>query len=144
MRHVEPAPGMLPKIAISAALIALATAVAHLAPEPRPPYMMVDEVAIRPVPWDGERVRLHGWIKAGTIIHVGSDLHAFTLQRNGQAMRVWYRGQVPDTFRDQSEAIVLGTVLREDGTWWLSATEVMTKCGGKYDGGSRNRNTKFE
>jgi cytochrome c-type biogenesis protein CcmE len=89
-------------------------------------------------------VRLHGWIKAGTIIHVGSDLHAFTLQRNGQAMRVWYRGQVPDTFRDQSEAIVLGTVLREDGTWWLSATEVMTKCGGKYDGGSRNRNTKFE
>jgi cytochrome c-type biogenesis protein CcmE len=144
MRHVEPAPGMLPKIAISAALIALVVVSIHLAPEPSPPYKMVDEVALRPTRWDGERVRLHGWVKPGTIVHVANDLHVFTLQRNGEAMRIWYRGTVPDTFKDQSEAIVLGTVLREDGTWWLAATELMTKCGGRYEGDPRIRNSKFQ
>lgn len=143
MRHVEPTPGILPKIAISAALISLAMVAVHLAPAPSPPYKMVDEVAIRPAPWDGERVRLHGWVKPGTIIHIRSDLHVFTLERHGQALRVWYRGYVPDTFRDQAEAVVSGTVLREDGTWWVSATELMTKCGGKYEGRAI-QNTKFQ
>ncbi len=144
MRHVEPAPGLLPKIAISVALIALVMVTIHLAPAPSPPYKMVDEVALRPAPWSGERVRLHGWVKAGTIVHVANDLHVFTLERNGESMRIWYRGTVPDTFKDQAEAIVLGTVLREDGTWWLAATELMTKCGGKYDSNPNLKNPKFE
>ena len=135
---------MLPKIAISAALIALAVVSIHLAPEPSPPYKMVDEVAMRPLAWEGERVRLHGWVKPGTIVHVANDLRVFTLQRNGESMQVWYRGLVPDTFRDQSEAIVLGTVLHEDGRWWLVASELMTKCGGKYEGDPQIRNTRFQ
>ncbi|MEO7096122.1 MAG: cytochrome c maturation protein CcmE, partial [Polyangiales bacterium] len=109
-----------------------------------PPYKMVDEVALRPMRWDGERVRLHGWVKAGSIVHVANDLHVFTLGRNGESMRIWYRGTVPDTFKDQSEAIVLGTVLREDGVWWLAATELMTKCGGKYEGNPNLKDTKFQ
>jgi cytochrome c-type biogenesis protein CcmE len=144
MRHVEPAPGLLPKIAISVALIALVIVTIHLAPAPSPPYKMVDEVALRPEMWDGDRVRLHGWVKAGTIVHVANDLHVFTLERNGAWIRIWYRGLVPDTFKDQSEAIVLGRVLREDGTWWVSATELMTKCGGKYEGDVNRENTKFQ
>jgi len=143
MRLVESAPGLLPKIAISAALISLVVVSIHLAPPPSPPYKMVDEVALRPSLWDGERVRVHGWVKPGTIIHATADLHVFTLERSGEAMRVWYRGPLPDTFKDQSEAIVLGTVLREGGTWWLSAVEVMTKCGQKYEGDPVIRNTEF-
>lgn len=145
MRHFELAPGLLPKIAISVALIALVMVTIHLAPAPSPPYKMVDEVALRPSSWEGERVRLHGWVKPGTIVHVANDLHVFTLQRNGESMRIWYRGIVPDTFKDQSEAIVLGTVLHEDGTWWLAATELMTKCGGKYEADPAvMRNKKFQ
>ncbi len=143
MRYAEPPPGILPKVAISAALIALAVVAIHLAPEPSPPYTMVDEVALRPARWDGERVRVHGWVTPGTIVHVGADLHVFSLQRNGQSLRIWYRGPVPDTFIDQSEAVLLGTVVKEDGTWWLAATDLRTKCGGKYDGSERFKDAKY-
>jgi cytochrome c-type biogenesis protein CcmE len=69
----------------------------------------------------------------------------FTLEGAGGSMRIWYRGILPDTFRDQAEAVVLGTVVREDGTWWLAATELMTKCGGKYDGSPQESpSTKFK
>lgn len=130
MRHVETTPGTLPKIAISAALIALAIAAIHLAPAPTPPYKMVDEVARSVAHWDGKRVRLHGGVRPGTIVHVTDSVHVFTLQRNGEAMRIWHTGAVPDTFHDGAEVIVSGTVQGR----WVSSTEVFAKCATRYEG----------
>lgn len=134
MRHAESTPGTLPKIAISAALIALVVAAIHLAPAPRPPYEMVDAVMRAPARWEGERVRIHGWVKPGTIREVTSDLHVFTLYRAGYAVRVWHHGAVPDTMRDGSEVIVDGTVDRAGKAWWVSSTAVFAKCPTKYEG----------
>ncbi len=134
MRNAELPPGILPKIAISAGLIALVVAAVHLAPAPAPPYKMVDEVVRSPDAWEGKRVRLHGWIKPGSIVRVTNDLNLFTIQRGGLALRVWHAGPVPDTLRDGWEVIATGRIERERGRLWLASDEVMGKCATRYEG----------
>lgn len=53
-------PGVITRVALSAVLIVAGVAVAHLAPRPRRPYKMVDEVATDPARWEGTRMMVHG------------------------------------------------------------------------------------
>ncbi len=134
MRHAESTPGLMPKIAISAALIALAVTAIHLAPAPTPPYRMVDDVASDPASWEGRTVRLHGWVKPGSIVHITSDFTIFTLERRGHALRVWHTGPVTDLLRDQYEVVVTGRVERAGRAVWVASTDVFGKCASKYGG----------
>jgi cytochrome c-type biogenesis protein CcmE len=55
--------------------------------------------------------------------------YRFTLQRNGQQMRVFYTGIVPDTFKDEAEVVVTGRLTPEG----FMATEMTAKCPSKYE-----------
>jgi len=144
MPIVETPPGMIARVAASAVLIGAALTAMHLAPAPTPPYKMVDQVAFRPAFWEGQRLSIHGYVVAGTIVDVTPNIHGFVLMKNGARLRVWYDGELPDTFRDQSEAVVSGTLRHEDDGWLFDASQLSTKCGGKYEGGPREKSTKFE
>jgi cytochrome c-type biogenesis protein CcmE len=85
---------------------------------------------------DGETVRVHGFVEAGTIERLYGDdlLHRFRLIWHGVGLPVQASGPLPDTFRDQAEVIVAGQLVYRDGGWRIEGTAVMAKCPGKYDG----------
>ncbi|CAN5923681.1 hypothetical protein BH11MYX3_BH11MYX3_00050 [soil metagenome] len=136
-------PGMITRVVLSAVLIVAGIAVAHLAPRPRPPYKMVDEVMIDPERWEGTRMMVNGWVVAGTITEVEPGTHAFVIRKEGQKLRVWHSGLLPDTFKDQSEVVLTGS-LEHDREWVFVSDLMMSKCGGKYEGARPSRSIRFQ
>jgi cytochrome c-type biogenesis protein CcmE len=92
----------------------------------------------------GELLRAHGYVKAGTIVRVAPSITAFVMQWRGAELTVVYEGVLPDTFKDQSELVVTGTFDGEDDRWLLEGTQLVAKCGGKYDGNPRSSTEKFQ
>lgn len=84
---------------------------------------------------EGEVVRVHGYVVTNSLQRLDGDdaLHSFLLVWNGVALRAEVHGLLPDTFRDQAEVIVTGTLVHRDG-WRLEGTAVIAKCTGKYEG----------
>src|SRR5262245_24763810 len=128
---------LLAKIAVTATL-AIAAAITLTAMPPGRRLYFVDElIGARLWSRDGQIMRLHGFVKAGSINQLNGGDYRFTLARNGVELRVIVHGPLPDRFRDQSDAIVLGRLHANHDAWVLEASEVMTRCPTKYDGEPR-------
>jgi len=99
-------------------------------------YLADDLIASGLRAHEGETLRVHGFVEAGTIERVYDDdlLHRFRLIWHGVGLPVRASGPLPDTFRDQAEVIVAGQLVYRDGEWRIEGTAVMAKCPGKYDG----------
>jgi cytochrome c-type biogenesis protein CcmE len=138
-------------------------------------YMMVDELVKTPLEqWNGKELKVHGYVEAGSIVEnvVGQvQRRSFVLAKEGKKIRVFSQGPKPDTFKDQSEVVatgrlvkademqalatdlcksdgkaVLGCPIRSDAeqVWVVDATDLMAKCPSKYDGATSNKlDTKF-
>jgi cytochrome c-type biogenesis protein CcmE len=139
-------------------------------------YMMVDELVKTPLEeWNGKELKVHGYVEAGSIVEnvVGQVEHrSFVLQKEGKRIRVFSQGPKPDTFKDQSEVVATGRLvkasemqalatelckakgdktpigcpIRSDAeqTWVVDSTDLMAKCPSKYDGATSNKlDTKF-
>jgi cytochrome c-type biogenesis protein CcmE len=140
-------------------------------------YMMVDELVRSPQPfeqWNGKEVKIHGFVEAGSIVEsvVGQVEHrSFVLQKDGNKVRVFSQGPKPDTFKDQSEVVATGRIVKAsemqqlatglcqrpeksstscpiradaEQSFVVESTELMAKCPSKYDGATSNKlNTKF-
>jgi len=132
---VEPTPGGAIRIALSIVAAIGTLTLIVLAPPPRPRYGMVDEVAMHPRDWDHEQIRVHGWVRAGSIQRAGRTT-TFELTREGVRLAVSYVGLVPETLKDQSEVVVSGELVHDGDGWILGGTELMAKCATKYDAGS--------
>src|SRR3954468_9066958 len=115
MPIVERPPSVLPKIAMSAVLLAGAGAIAHLATEPPLAYKMID--AAVQAPRDGEHLLVHGYVVPGSIVALAPDVHDFVLEFHGERLRVRHVGVVPDVFRDQGEVIEEGTMEMTPRGW---------------------------
>jgi cytochrome c-type biogenesis protein CcmE len=99
-------------------------------------YLADDLIASGLRAHEGEPLRVHGFVEAGTIERMYGDdlLHRFRLIWHGVGLPVRASGPLPDTFRDQAEVIVAGRLVHRDGEWRIEGTAVMAKCPGKYDG----------
>jgi cytochrome c-type biogenesis protein CcmE len=99
-------------------------------------YLADDLIASGLRAHEGETLRVHGFVEAGSIERIYGDdlLHRFRLIWHGVGLPVRASGPLPDTFRDQSEVIVAGRLVHRDGEWRIEGTAVMAKCPGKYDG----------
>lgn len=75
-------------------------------------------------------LRVAGNVQPGSIRHFGTNAD-FTLLEQGKLLRVDYRGAEPppDTFKDDSQALAVGTYGR-DGVF--HATQIQAKCASKY------------
>ena len=138
------APGLRSKVALSGVLIASSIAIAHLAPTPHPAYKMVNDVMAEPARWEGERLTVHGYIVAGSIVELTRNAHTFEISKDGKRLPIYYEGLVPDTVRDQSEVVLTGTLARDGDGWSFASNRMMAKCGGKYEGALPARASRFQ
>jgi cytochrome c-type biogenesis protein CcmE len=75
-------------------------------------------------------LRVAGNVLPGSIRHSGTNAE-FVLVENANQLRVSYQGEEPppDTFKDNSQALAIGTYGR-DGVF--HATQLQAKCASKY------------
>jgi cytochrome c-type biogenesis protein CcmE len=101
-------------------------------------YKHVDEVMVDRVAWEGKPLQLHGFVVPGSIKKRPNSLdYIFEVQSNGAVVNASYTGIVPDTFQDESEVVLRGT-LTPTG-FETVPNGVMAKCPSKYE-----EATKFE
>jgi cytochrome c-type biogenesis protein CcmE len=92
-------------------------------------YKHVDEVMASPHQWEGKKLQMHGFVM-GTPLRARDSLdYRFTVGNKGVTVGAMYSGIVPDTFKEDSEVVLSGT-LEKDG---FHANNIMAKCPSKYD-----------
>ena len=105
-------------------------------------YKHVDEVMASPQQWEGKRLQVHGFAhkigrKADTLDY------RFNVENNGKVITAFYSGVVPDTFKEDAEVVLKGT-LNKDGTFSVSPDGVIAKCPSKYDAKATTRTSGAE
>jgi cytochrome c-type biogenesis protein CcmE len=94
-------------------------------------YKHVDEVLVAPGEWHDRRLQLHGF--ATEIGRAGDSLDwQFNVSYNGETITAYYTGIVPDTFLNDSEVVLRGSLL-ENGTFQVQRDGIMAKCPSKYE-----------
>jgi cytochrome c-type biogenesis protein CcmE len=100
----------------------------------RPPapayYVEVDAVAAHPADHVGERLRLHGYVRPGTLVRGADGRLALVVAVHDHGLPVRYAGAAPDALRDGME-VVAGGRLSADGVF--VADELVVKCPSNYD-----------
>ena len=95
-------------------------------------YKHVDEVMAQPADWYGKKLQLHGYIVPNSVFVNRKTLeYRFKVQSNGHMVDARYTGVVPDTFKDDAEVVLKGT-LATDG-FSVVPDGVMAKCPSKYE-----------
>ncbi len=78
----------------------------------------------------GERVRLSGTVVPGSIVtSTAQGSVSFTVTDGTSSVQVVYRGPVPDTLKDEAEAVAEGT-LAADGSF--HAVNLFARCPSKF------------
>jgi cytochrome c-type biogenesis protein CcmE len=94
-------------------------------------YKLVDEVMVHPEPWYGKKLQLHGFVVPDSIERKRNGLDwRFKVQSNGQIVNATYTGVVPDTFKNDAEVVLKGTLSTEG--FAVVPNGVMAKCPSKY------------
>jgi cytochrome c-type biogenesis protein CcmE len=95
-------------------------------------YKHVEEVMVDPSAWHGKKLQLHGFVVEKSIMRRPDTLdYIFKVQNKGHVVDARYTGIVPDTFKDNSEVVIKGT-LGPDG-FVVEPGGVMAKCPSKYE-----------
>lgn len=103
-------------------------------------YHHVDELMESPESWEGKNLRVHGFVEPGSLQEDVVDQRMernFVLEREGKRIEVSHAGPAPDTFRELSEVVAIGTLVREGDRYVVEANELTAKCPSKYDGDRR-------
>lgn len=91
-------------------------------------YKYVDELMVQPDAWYGKPLQVHGYARDIRRKRDSLD-YSFEIHRQGSVLRATYTGIVPDTFQNDSEVVLQGT-LTPDG---FQATGLTAKCPSKYE-----------
>jgi cytochrome c-type biogenesis protein CcmE len=95
-------------------------------------YKHVEEVSAQPDAWYGKKLQLHGYVVPDSILRKRDSLdYRFQVQSKGAVIPASYTGIVPDTFKDEAEVVLKGT-LTPDG-FTVEPNGVMAKCPSKYE-----------
>ena len=77
------------------------------------------------------KVRVKGKVVHGTYQNeVGTSEHRFEVQGEQHHIKVYYKGAIPDVFKEGGEVVATGHFTSEG---MLTATEVTAKCPSKYE-----------
>jgi cytochrome c-type biogenesis protein CcmE len=101
-----------------------------------------DEVMSDQQAWIGKKVRVLGYVEAGTLkkqIVNQQAIATFVIEKNGKRIPVEVAGEVPDTLTDHAETSALGHLEDRHGQLVFVATDVSAKCPSKYEGADSNR-----
>ena len=79
-------------------------------------YEMVDALLMKGFDqFKDKQIKVHGYVESGTIARATVDQetrHMFVLQKNGKKIRVFVTGPTPDTFKDASEVVASGRLVK--------------------------------
>jgi len=99
-------------------------------------YKFVDEVMAEPQAWEGKPLKVHGYVKAGTITrNKATREYRFEVQRNGKVIQASFTGSPPDAFKDDSEVVLTGVLTGQQ----FIASDMSAKCPSKYEEGAAKR-----
>jgi len=138
-------------------------------------YEMVDKLVDKGLDtFKDKPLKVHGFVEAGSIVEAiinQEQKRTFVLQKEGRKIRVFSSGPTPDTFKDQSEVVASGRLLKSadvqkladdicskakvnvacpirtdaEQAFVVESTELMAKCPSKYDGATSNKiDTNFK
>jgi cytochrome c-type biogenesis protein CcmE len=84
--------------------------------------------------YDGKNLKIGGRVQAGSIARDADGVHFTMVDLTGKpdAVKVTYDGQMPNTFGEGVDVVVIGTYAAADGL--ITADELQTKCPSKYQG----------
>jgi cytochrome c-type biogenesis protein CcmE len=143
---------MITKVALTAGVALGGGAVLMGAASSSSHYRMVDQLVHEGFSqWTDNQLELHGKVVPHSI-HVQvvqqQTTRSFVLAMNGEAVRVFAKGPVPDTFTDESEIIATGYMVpasSEQATaeamglyadrehpWVMDASNLSAKCASHY------------
>jgi cytochrome c-type biogenesis protein CcmE len=95
-------------------------------------YKHVEEVSVQPAAWYGKKLQLHGYVVPDSILRKRDSLdYRFQVQSKGAVIQASYTGVVPDTFKDEAEVVLKGTLSANGFT--VEPNGVMAKCPSKYE-----------
>ena len=95
-------------------------------------YLTVDELLARNDAAYGERVRVMGKVEDGSLVK-SSETNTYRFAVTGgdsASLPVVYSGMVPDTFKQNADVVVEGSLTRA-GTF--EADSLLVKCSSKYE-----------
>jgi cytochrome c-type biogenesis protein CcmE len=94
-------------------------------------YITVEEFGAMQSELHGKTVKVAGDVVTGSIDRSRAPME-FLISSRGQTLKVRYVGKdvIPDTFRDESKAVVEGS-LGQDGIF--QARRIEAKCASKYE-----------
>lgn len=105
-------------------------------------YSMDADAFLEKTEFHSRRVRLTGSVGLENVEASPAELTAkFDLVSNGRALRVDYRGAIPDMFKPGHEVVVEGQL---DDAGVFRADVLLTKCASKYDEASPHAKTDYE
>lgn len=98
-------------------------------------FKHVDEIAGQHEQWYGKKMQLHGYVVKDSIRRNTQTLEwRFQVEHQGQTVTAFYKGVVPDTFKDEAEVVLKGTL---DPTGFLvQPGGVSAKCPSRYEADS--------
>ena len=108
-------------------------------------YVHVEQVVADPAPWlTRKTIQVHGFAHRVPleVAPTGQTVvREFELESKGKTIFVRHEGVVPDTFKEEAETVVKGTLAKQsDGTLLLTTVGgeqgIMAKCPSKYQGRS--------
>ncbi len=95
-------------------------------------YKHVEDVNVQPAAWYGKKLQLHGYVVPDSIMRKRDSLdYRFQVQSKGAVIQASYTGVVPDTFKDEAEVVLKGTLSANGFT--VEPNGVMAKCPSKYE-----------
>jgi cytochrome c-type biogenesis protein CcmE len=99
-------------------------------------YKNVDEVTVNPEAWHSKRLQLHGYVVRDSILRKRDSLeYQFQVTHkvgdNSKVVTARYKGIVPDTFSDDAEVVLKGTL--GPAGFQVAPNGVMAKCPSKYE-----------
>jgi cytochrome c-type biogenesis protein CcmE len=97
-------------------------------------YKHVDEVMVTPAEWEGKRLQLHGFVSS-KMQKPGTLEYQFKVENDGHVVWAHYTGITPDTFKDESEVVLKGTLTQtpNGALFEVEPNGIIAKCPSKYE-----------
>lgn len=94
-------------------------------------FYTVDQAVAQGPKLVGQHVRVKGTVEPGSVVGAAGELgRTFRIDENGKSIRVTYDKAMPDTFQENREVVVKGTV---NDKMTVVADEVLVKCPSRYE-----------
>lgn len=103
-------------------------------------FYTVDQARAEGTDLSGQHVRIKGTVEPGSVVGNDGELgRTFRIAENGKSIAVSYARAMPDTFDENMEVVVQGTV---NDDMVVEADEVLVKCPSRYEGNPPTANDK--